>query len=242
MCVQQRQAEPTCRSLCACVCAQFMTNRVCVFIPVCASMQKSTCTCVCLQVCCTCVCLCVCVCSLCAQGQLRVQAHVSWAGAPGPVERPAGLTLSLCPPCPSPAPASHPPEGSEAEWRHRYRSVLGPCPLLHGACLACALELPGHLWEQPGCRTGPSQPDAHCLALLCLRWHPEPGLRPEKWHSDNSPSMQAQPWQCAHCALLQVGQELWPPAILSGGGHHLPCTPWAARGAPIPAHSFPGAW
>lgn len=185
MCVQQRQAEPTCKSLCACVCAQFMTTCVCVYTCVCMHAKVHVHVCVCvfaglLHVCVS-VCLCVRVCSLCAQGQLRVQAHVGWAGAPGPAERPAGLTLSLCPPCPSPAPASHPPEGSEAEWRHRYRSVLlGPCPLLHGACLACALELPGHLREQPGCRTGPSQPDAHCLASLRLRWHPEPGLGAEK--------------------------------------------------------------
>lgn len=140
-------------------------------------------------------------------------------------------------------PASHPPEGSEAEWRHRYRSVLlSPCPLLHGARLACALELPGHLWEQPGCGAGPSQRRALCLALLCLRWHPEPGPGAEKWHGEKSAPMQAQSQQCARCALLQASQEMCTLGTLAGGGSHLPCAPWGDGRAPIPAYSFPRAW
>lgn len=131
-------------------CARFMTTCVCVFIPVCACLQKvPVCvfagllhTCVCLQVCCTCVC------AVCVHRDSSVCRH-TWAGQGLLAQQwPTGLTLSLCPPCPSPAPASHPPEGSEAEWRHRYRSVPAAAWCLPGLCPRASWAPLGAAWVQ----------------------------------------------------------------------------------------------
>lgn len=257
------------KSACICVCIGPWA-RVCV----CVSVQVCVRTCVCTHVKVhvhTCVFagprarVSVCV-QVCVHTCSSVCMH-TWgrAGAPGPAERPARLTALFLPspPFSRSTPASRPPEGPEAEWKHRYRSVLlGPCLLLHGARLACALELPGHLWEQPGCGASLPQPGALCPAPLCLRWHPEPGLGAEKGHSEKSSPMQAQSRQCAHCALLQPARSCacwasWleegvtflahagepgelPSQLTSlqcdGQGSPLPCAQWSHAWEMCPAH------
>ena len=151
MCVQQRQAEPTCRILCMCMRTVYdYVCVVCVFIPVCACLQKSTCTCVCVyrSVACVCVCVCVCVCAVCVHRTAPCAGtHGLGRGSwPSRVANRAD-TLSL-PSCPSPAPASHPPEGSQAEWRLRYCSVPAAAWCLPGLCPRAAWAPLGAAWVQ----------------------------------------------------------------------------------------------
>lgn len=262
------------QSPCAQVCVHMCVHRsmgTCVCMRVCAGLCAYLCVHTCegprTHVCvCRSTCTCVCVCAgLCAHVQFRVHAHVGPGRGSWP-RRAAGTADALflpSPPFSHSTPASRPPEGPEAEWKHRYRSVLlGPCLLLHGARLACALELPGHLWEQPGCGASLPQPGALCPAPLCLRWHPEPGLGAEKGHSEKSSPMQAQSRQCAHCALLQPARSCacwasWleegvtfvahagepgelPSQLTSlqcdGQGSPLPCAQWSHAWEMCPAH------
>lgn len=186
----------------------------------------------------------VCVCAgPCAHLQVCVHTFVG----PGGDSWPHGATgmadvLSL-PSLPLSCPASRPPEGSEAEWRHRYRSVLlGPCPPLHGALLALSppwqdtpagrrpQSCPGTFGSSLGTELAlPSQ--ASSVSLCFARddglsprsaSHPEPGLRAENWHSEKYPHAGTVSAACPPCPL-PAGQELchlaWrraspPPATL----------------------------
>lgn len=110
-----------------CVCAHRHAESTCTRLHMCVyrSMSIHMCVCVCVQVCvylcvhacegpCTHTCVfagpcahaCVSVCvQVCVHTCRSVCMHTwGWAGAPGPTEQPARLTLSLCPPCPSPTP------------------------------------------------------------------------------------------------------------------------------------------
>lgn len=176
---------------------------------------------------------CVCVCAgPCAHLQVCVHTFVG----PGGDSWPHGATgmadvLSL-PSLPLSCPASRPPEGSEAEWRHRYRSVLlGPCPPLHGALLALSppwqdtpagrrpQSCPGTFGSSLGTELAlPSQ--ASSVSLCFARddglsprsaSHPEPGLRAENWHSEKYPHAGTVSAACPPCPL-PAGQELCHPA------------------------------
>lgn len=115
------------------------------------------------------LCACVCVCAgLCAATQICARAGLG--GDLWPCAAPSVADVLSLPSLPSSCsrPASRPPEGSEAEWRCRYRSVL---PALHGALLALSPEAAGAPLGAAWLWGWPFPDSAFCSAALCpKRW------------------------------------------------------------------------